>query len=113
VKAIDLYFGYDPALLSSPRYVGALPLGSGSVDFVVPVDIADAIFLLSYLVGLGPHRTCLDAGYANDDGRLDLADPIYLLGYLTGQLPPMSTPFPACGYESDIDELDCQQYQCL
>ena len=81
-------------------------LGSGS-----PVDISDPIFMLSYLTGQGPFPPCLDAGDANNDGRLDFADPIYMLSYLVGQLPPFPAPFD-CGYESDIDELDCQISQC-
>lgn len=81
-------------------------VGSGS-----PVDISDPIFMLSYLTGQGPFPQCLDAADANNDGRLDFADPIYTLNYLVGQLPPFPAPF-TCGYESDIDELDCQISQC-
>lgn len=75
------------------------------------VDIADPIFLLSYLTGQGPFPPCLDAGDSNDDGKIDFADPIYSLSYLVGQLPPFPSPLD-CGYESDIDELNCAVTSC-
>ncbi len=102
---------HHPLLLAGERIFQRGNSNNGGVS--TPVDIGDAIWMLSYLSGTGAHPPCLDAGDANDDGKLDFADPIYILGYLTGMLPPMPTPFPACDYELDIDELDCQDYDCI
>ncbi len=46
------------------------------------VDIADGIYLLSWLFGGGPDLPCAKAGDANNDDRLDIGDAITILAYL-------------------------------
>ena len=36
----------------------------------------------------------------------------WFVGYLGGMLPPFPSPFPECGFDTDIDELDCQFSAC-
>ncbi|MFN0058356.1 MAG: hypothetical protein ACKVX7_07850 [Planctomycetota bacterium] len=59
------------------------------------IDIADPIYLLSYLFVGGP-SVCLAATDANSDSALDLADALYLLLYINGMGPVPASPFPAC-----------------
>ncbi len=57
------------------------------------VDIADPIFLLSYIFGGGKAPTCIAAANANADKRLDISDPITILTYLFASptpLPPLT-----------------------
>jgi hypothetical protein len=74
------------------------------------VDIADAIFLLSYLFAEGQEPSCGDAADANDDETIDIADTIKTLGYLFASVGPLAPPFDRCGSEAAGDELDCQRY---
>ncbi len=71
------------------------------------VNLADPIYLLSYLFTQGPPAPCEDAADANDTGSLDLSDAIYLLNYLfTNGLPP-EPPFPDEGADPTGDTLSC------
>jgi hypothetical protein len=109
--AIGLDFrDHHPRLLAGER---DFQRGNANNGGAVPVDIADPIFILGYLLSGGAFPPCLDAADSNDDGNIDISDAIYILSYLIGSLPPMPTPFPACGFEFDIDELDCDSYNCL
>jgi hypothetical protein len=76
------------------------------------IDIADAVFTLSYLFGDGPQPTCLDAADANDDGKINLADCISILNYLYGDDASLPAPFPACGIDPTLDDLDCAVSTC-
>ncbi len=49
------------------------------------VDIADAVYILSYLFAGGPAPRCMKAGDANDDNKIDIADAISALSYLFAQ----------------------------
>ncbi len=61
------------------------------------IDIADVIFLLSYLFRHGPRPPCDDAADVNDDRALDVSDVIYLLSYAFSHTRPPEAPFPNCG----------------
>jgi hypothetical protein len=75
------------------------------------IDIADAVFLLSYLFADGKDPPCADAADANDSGGLDIADPITILTYLFASGGPLPEPFSACGFDSaSDDELDCASF---
>ncbi|HAK95924.1 MAG TPA: hypothetical protein DCM87_13265 [Planctomycetes bacterium] len=68
------------------------------------VDIADPVFVLSYLFARGQTPRCPDSADANDDGVADIADPIMILGYLFGGLQP-HTPLAICTSDLTPDEL--------
>ncbi|MFQ5653618.1 MAG: hypothetical protein ACE5GW_02670 [Planctomycetota bacterium] len=70
------------------------------------VDIADPVYILGFLFNNFP-LDCEDAADGNNDGRLDIADPIYLLSSMFAGGSPIPPPFPMCGYDIDIDDLDC------
>ncbi len=73
-------------------------------------DVADPIFMLSYLFLNSVEPPCPDAADADNDGLLNITDPVFMVLYIfgIGVAPPY--PFPDCGLESypDFDGLDCQ-----
>lgn len=74
------------------------------------IDIADAIFTLSFLFAKGTVPACLDAADANDSGAIDIADPIAILGHLFAQAGPLPEPFGACGIDPTEDALGCENH---
>jgi len=100
--ACDILAGTSPDLDGDgfpdecgPRFV------RGDANQDDAIDIADAIWLLSYVTGGGPAPRCLVAGDANGDGTLNLADGITAISYVVGIGPPPPAPFPECGFEPD------------
>jgi hypothetical protein len=75
------------------------------------LDIADAIFTLSYLFASGTAPTCLDAADSNDDGEINVADAIFVLQYLFAGGLAIPPPYPECGIDPTVDELDCLAYR--
>jgi hypothetical protein len=57
----------------------------------------------------GPPFPCDDAADINDDGMLDTLDGVDFSDYFVygDPLPP---PFPGCGYDPTLDQLDCATY---
>jgi hypothetical protein len=74
------------------------------------VDIADAMFTLSWLFAEGVDPSCLDAADSNDDGEIDIADAIKTLGHLFAGEGDLPDPFGACGPDATEDELECASY---
>jgi len=75
------------------------------------VDIADAIWLISFLFRGGRAPRCDDAADSNDDGQVNLADVVYTLRFqlFAGPTPP--EPFPVCGGDpAGADHLLCEGY---
>ncbi len=73
------------------------------------INIADSIFIISYLFLDGPVPVCIDAADVNDDGSVNIADSVYLLNYLfVDGAPSPPYPFPARGTDPTPDNLgDC------
>ena len=71
------------------------------------IDVADPVFLLTYLFGGDDSPKCADACEMNLDGSLDVADVIGTLQYLFGGGSPPPAPFPTCG--SDGDPFGCDE----
>jgi len=74
-------------------------------------NIADAIFLLSYLFGGGPEPHCQKSGDSNADGRLNIADVIRILGFLFGGAEPLPPPFEICGTDPTPNGLTCNYFE--
>ncbi len=72
------------------------------------LDLADAVWILSYLFRDSITPNCRDAMDSNDDGSVDIADAIYILAYLfrPAGVPPLP-PFPGPGSDPTPDGLDC------
>lgn len=75
------------------------------------VDVSDAVQALNYLF-LGAPTQCEDTLDVNDDGAIDVSDPVNLLAYLFSGGPAPITPFPDCGIDPTLDELECDQPYC-
>jgi alpha-glucosidase (family GH31 glycosyl hydrolase) len=73
-------------------------------------DLADPVFLLSYLFGGTAAPPCMKSADANDDGAADISDAIYVLRFLFGQGPPPPAPFGACGQDPSPDGLSCEAF---
>lgn len=73
-----------------------------------PFDLADPIFLLTFLFIDPTAPPCFDACDANDDGSLNLADVIYQLSHLFNGGPPPLPPTSLCEEDPTDDGLDCQ-----
>jgi hypothetical protein len=76
------------------------------------IDIADAVFTLSYLFAEGLKPSCLDAADTNDSGDLDIADVVRLLSYLFASGAPLPEPLDDCGVDPTPrdDKLDCASF---
>ena len=103
------------ALLTGGR-LGANDFIRGDSNEDGTINIADAIFTLSFLYGGGPTPQCLDSADLNDDGVVDVADAIFGLGILKPgpgsviQTPPPPASF--CGPDPTADNLDCSSSVC-
>jgi hypothetical protein len=82
--------------------------GDGNVDGAL--DIADPIFALNFLFGIGPPSSCAAAMDANGDDAIDVADAVFELSYISGAGPAPPAPFPGCGIDAAPGSLDCQDY---
>jgi hypothetical protein len=88
----------------------ALPFLRGMINGDDTVNIADSIFLLSYLFAGDEEPLCHKAADCNDDGRLDIADAIKLLGHLFGGEGGLPPPFSACDADPTQDALTCEAF---
>jgi hypothetical protein len=74
------------------------------------INIADAVYTLSYLFASAETPPCEKALDSNGDGDLNIADPIALLGYLFGGVLTLPEPFASCGVDPQSDELTCEAF---
>ena len=75
------------------------------------LDIADAIFTLSYLFAGNTTPSFLDTADGNDDGAVDIADAIAVLSHLFAGSGALPEPFGECGVDPTEDELGCLEYR--
>lgn len=71
-------------------------------------NIADVVFIISYLFTQGEEPACLDAADANDDSGLDISDPVYLSTYFFVGGPPPPPPFTMTDQDPTDDLLGCE-----
>ena len=76
------------------------------------LNIADAVFILSYLFADGDEPLCMDSADSNDDGQVNIADAVMLLSYLFGDEESLPEPFSECGVDETPDGLDCEVTNC-
>jgi len=88
----------------------ALPFQRGDSNADNAVDIADAIFILSYLFANVPAPSCEDAADSNDDGEVDISDTIFVLQFLFLGGPVVPLPYTECDIDPTVDELGCSSY---
>ncbi|MCA8959437.1 MAG: hypothetical protein KDC38_02940, partial [Planctomycetes bacterium] len=105
----DLYRDHHPLIVS-----GDYSFARGnSNDLDGYVDLADAIFTLTFLFEGGAPPPCFDAADANNDGAVDIGDAIVTLSYLFAGGPTLPAPHPECGWDTDSDALPpCDDAVC-
>ena len=64
--------------------------GDATADGII--NIADVVYLVSYLFLGGPDPCPMEAGDATCDGIVNIADVVYLVSYLFGGGPPPCNP---------------------
>ncbi|MFQ5654016.1 MAG: PKD domain-containing protein [Planctomycetota bacterium] len=77
----------------------------GDANYNQAVDIADAIFQLTFLFAGGSFPPCPDSADANDDGALDIGDPIFVLAFLFNNGETLPYPYPGMGLDPTEDTL--------
>ncbi len=83
--------------------------GDSNADSIV--NLADAVFDLSFFFGGGAAPSCMDALDANDDTLTNLADAVYILEWQFGGGSQPPAPYPLCGTDpTDTDPLGCDSY---
>lgn len=101
------------------RYLYALSLYRESPLFVRgdantdnTINLADAVFILSYLFEDGDAPTCLDTADLNDNGKVNLSDVICTLRTAFGLSGDdcLTYPISMCGTDPTADALSCESY---
>ena len=82
----------------------------GDVNADEMINIADPIFILSFIFSGGDAPSCHDAADANDDGIENIADAITALSYIFSGGKPPPKPFGRCGCDVTEDMLDCVSF---
>ena len=75
------------------------------------VDLADAVWTLSYLFRNGDPAPCVKSSDTNDDGAIDIGDPILILSYLFADGASPAPPFAECGPDPTDDSLGCESFE--
>ncbi len=83
----------------------------GDVDLSGNVNIADAVYLISYIFGGGPAPAPLWTGDCDVDGLVNISDVVYLISYIfDGGPTPCAEPRGSAG-DNTSPYLDCIEYQ--
>jgi uncharacterized protein (TIGR02145 family) len=88
------------AFIALTASAAADPYVCGDADGSGSVDIADAVYLVTYIFASGPEPSPLLAGDASGDETLDISDAAYLVGYI---FAGGSAPICPYGKVTDID----------
>lgn len=72
-------------------------------------NIADAIFLISYIFNAGAAPQCMSAANANGDALVDISDIITIIQWQFGGGSQPPAPFPSCGADTG-NTFDCGSY---
>jgi hypothetical protein len=81
----------DPAVCNKPAWISFAPgdrVIAGNANGDARLDIADGIYILSFLFRGGPPPSCEKAADANADCALDASDAVYIIYYLLLDGPP-------------------------
>ena len=98
--------------LSHSTPVSAQAFIRGYVNSDDQVDLADAIFILTYYFAGGPQPACMKAADVNDSEQVDLADAIYILTYYFSGGSDPKPPFPGCGADPTYPgTLSCVSFE--
>lgn len=79
----------------------------GDANGDINVNVADAVYILTYLFIQGPSGSCLDTMDVNDSGVVNIADGIRVLNFLFVGGDPPEEPWPVPGEDPTDDTLPC------
>lgn len=99
-------FVFTPGEVVGDFTIGGELFQRGDCNLDSSRNVADAVFILTFLFGSGAPFDCEDACDCNDDGTLNIADAVTLLGSLFSGAGPLPEP-EACGIDPTMDALDC------
>jgi len=68
--------------------VTSLDVQRGNVNCDSQVNVADVVYVISYLFKSGPSLNPVEAGDANCDTQVTIADVVYLINYIFKSGPP-------------------------
>lgn len=78
----------------------------GNANALGNIDIADAVFVLTFLFAGGAAPPCPDAADSNDNGAVEIADAVNILTFLfAGNVTTPKYPFPLPGLDPTADNL--------
>jgi len=63
-------------------WYGGKPFMCGDVNGTLNVNVADIVYLVSYVFKFGPEPDPLYGGDANGDGKVNIADIVYLVAFV-------------------------------
>ena len=112
---IENIYTTDTMQISPSLISGSITVGSTTVSMFRRSDangdgnqdLADAIFVLSFLFGGTQPPACMKAADVNDSGTVDLSDPIFMLNFFFSGGRAPSAPFRVCGLDPTPDSLGC------
>ena len=108
-KTVITFICFILVLITLTTTLSAQAIGDSNNDGAV--DIVDALIVAQYFVGLSPSGFIVSVSDVNDDGAVDIADSIYLLQHLFGSGSDLPSPYPDCGIDPTLDDLDCLEYE--
>jgi hypothetical protein len=87
----------------------------GDVDSDMDVLMSDVVFTLRYLYLPGSASPdCMKSCDSDDSGNVAMSDALYTLRYLyLPESPNPPYPFPECGPDPSMDELECYDHPCM
>ncbi|MEM7164473.1 MAG: immunoglobulin domain-containing protein [Planctomycetota bacterium] len=87
----------------------AAPVGfrRGDANNDLQFNVADVVFIITYLFNSGAAPLCFDAADINDDGFIDISDSIYMLLFSFSGGPPPPPPFSETQLDPTPDGLGC------
>ena len=98
---------FDHGTVVFEAFVNAL-FRRGDCNHDLALDLADGVFLLSYLFTGGMEPVCLSSCDPDANATLGIPDALYIFSYLALGGPPPLPPFPLCG--GDDSGLPCESY---
>ena len=105
----------EPSICNTParfEYNSLSRFIRGDANADTRVNIADAIFVLTYQFSGGKEATCMKSMDANDDEIANIADAIWILNYQFNSGPDPKPTFPECGLDvtPQEEELSCESF---
>ncbi len=74
------------------------------------VNMADAVYTLSFLFANGTPPVCFDAADTNDDGAVDVSDAVNMFQHMFAAGPSFPAPYGVCGVDPTPDAVPCATY---